>query len=107
MPRWWFSVFRERLGPVKEYVYPADGPLRLMDMDGSAGFYATAWGALPFTFSTGPWERYRLWEVTGPGADIAPREPSSETEDDGPTPNRTSPPPSDRPEDEPEEATDN
>ena len=23
------------------------------------------WGALPFTWSTGPWERFRLYEVQG------------------------------------------
>ena len=107
MPRWWFSLFRGRIELVKEYVYPAGVPLKLMDMEGSAGFYASAWGALPFTFSRGPWERYRLWRVTGPGRGKSPRVPSSATEDDGPTPNRTNPPPSDRLEDEPEEATDN
>jgi hypothetical protein len=43
--------------------YPTHFPIKVMDMQGSAGFYASVWGALPFTFSNGPWERFHLFEV--------------------------------------------
>jgi hypothetical protein len=38
-------------------------PIKVMDVPASGGFYASLWGALPFTFSTGPWESFRLYEV--------------------------------------------
>jgi len=34
-----------------------------MDNRGAAGFYASAWGPLPFTLSRSPLERYGLFEV--------------------------------------------
>jgi hypothetical protein len=68
MPPWWFQAPPSRVAAV--YEYPARWPLRLMDNAGSAGFYASAWGALPWTFSRGPWERYVLLET------LAPPEPS-------------------------------
>lgn len=62
MRPWWF-----RPGPgmalERSFDYPSAFPLRLMDNEGAAGFYASVWGALPFTFSTGPLERYQLWRV--------------------------------------------
>jgi hypothetical protein len=63
MPPWWFRPSKNRLRPLAVYDYPSRWPLRLMDNRGSAGFYASAWGALPFAFSTGPLERYTLFEV--------------------------------------------
>ncbi len=41
-------------------------PLRVMDSRGGAGFYASAWGPLPFCFSSGPWERFHVFEVVSP-----------------------------------------
>jgi hypothetical protein len=63
MPAWWFRAEARRLRAVKTYEYPSRFPVRVMDNRGSAGFYASAWGALPFTFSQGPLERYTLLEV--------------------------------------------
>jgi hypothetical protein len=64
MPRWCAHATMGRWRPVREFIYPTKNPLKLMDNAGSAGFYASVWGALPFTFSTGPWERYVLFEVS-------------------------------------------
>jgi hypothetical protein len=63
MPRWWFRASAVSTRPVKIYDYPSRWPLRLMDNAGAAGFYASAWGALPWTFSRGPLERFTLLEV--------------------------------------------
>jgi hypothetical protein len=63
MPPWWFRPPVHALRPLAVYEYPSRWPLRLMDNQGSAGFYASAWGALPFAFSFGPLERYTLYEV--------------------------------------------
>jgi len=63
MPPWWFRRSGRRFRELKAYEYRSWNPVRVMDNRGSAGFYASVWGALPFTFSTGPLERYRLLEV--------------------------------------------
>jgi hypothetical protein len=63
MPRWWFRVGANHFRLVKTYDYPSRFPVRVMDNRGAAGFYASAWGALPFTFSRGPLERFLLLEV--------------------------------------------
>ncbi len=64
MPLVWFARKPVRVRIVDTFEYPSFLPLKVMDYAGSAGFYASVWGALPFTFSTGPWERFRLVEVT-------------------------------------------
>lgn len=66
MPPWWFRPSGILLRPLAVYEYPSRWPFRLMDNQGSAGFYASAWGALPFAFSMGPLERYVLFEVVDP-----------------------------------------
>jgi hypothetical protein len=48
---------------IREFDYPSCFPIRIMDNKGSAGFYASVWGALPFTFSNSPLERFHLYEV--------------------------------------------
>ncbi len=66
MPPWWFRFDSNRFDVVKIYEYPAKFPLRVMDNAGAAGFYASAWGALPFTFSKSPLERFILLRVKSP-----------------------------------------
>lgn len=63
MPPWWFRPAPGRFQVLKAYEYPSRFPLRVMDNRGAAGFYASVWGALPFTFSRGPLERYTLLRV--------------------------------------------
>jgi len=64
MPRWWFHPRGMR--PLAHYDYPSRFPLRVMDNLGAAGFYASAWGALPYTLSREPLDRYTLFEVVAP-----------------------------------------
>lgn len=63
MPRWWYRGKPIQFQLIKTYTYATHFPIKVMDNEGSAGFYASVWGALPFTFSTGPWERFQLLEV--------------------------------------------
>lgn len=63
MPPWWFGERRPPLALRKIYEYPSPYPVRVMDNRGAAGFYASAWGPLPFTLSRSPLERYGLFEV--------------------------------------------
>ncbi|MCG3205264.1 MAG: hypothetical protein KCHDKBKB_01983 [Elusimicrobia bacterium] len=65
MPLVWFARKPLSLRRVATYEYPSWWPLKVMDYKGSAGFYASVWGALPFTFSKGPWERFYVFEVVG------------------------------------------
>lgn len=70
MPAWWFRVEARPFSIVKTYEYSSGFPLRVMDNQGAAGFYASAWGALPFTLSESALERYQLLQVLpGPGAE--------------------------------------
>jgi hypothetical protein len=71
MPLAWFfrKPLRGRL--VATYEFPSRFPLKVMDYNGSAGFYASVWGALPFTWSRGPWERFRLFEILEVPAHVA------------------------------------
>jgi hypothetical protein len=64
MPRWWFRVSRQKFRLVKTYEYSCRFPVRVMDNQGAAGFYASAWGALPYTISKSPLEKFSLLEVT-------------------------------------------
>lgn len=63
MPPWWFEARRAPLALRRIYEYPSPYPVRVMDNRGAAGFYASAWGPLPFTLSRSPLERYGLFEV--------------------------------------------
>jgi len=63
MPQSWFFRRPINLKVLADLNYPTRFPLKVMDYHGSAGFYASVWGALPFTFSTGPWENFKLYQV--------------------------------------------
>ena len=63
MPLVWFVQKRLPLRTVETFNFPTWFPIKVMDFRASAGFYASVWGALPFAWSTGPWERFRLYEV--------------------------------------------
>jgi Dolichyl-phosphate-mannose-protein mannosyltransferase len=65
MPSIWF--FRKPVPKtlVARFVYGTRFPLKVMDNRGSAGFYASVWGALPFTISSGPWETFDVFQITG------------------------------------------
>jgi len=60
---WWRlsdTIVRKRVGTV---VYPYALPLRVLDVPASAGWYASCWGALPFTITTDPLEQYEIDQV--------------------------------------------
>jgi hypothetical protein len=63
MPLIWFFKKHLELREVARFEYSTKCPVKVMHFAGSAGFYASVWGALPFTFTPGPWERYHLLEV--------------------------------------------
>jgi hypothetical protein len=63
MPAYWFTPDPRRFRAAGAWTYPSWFPLRVMDNDGSAGFYASVWGALPYSFTFGPLEKYVLLEV--------------------------------------------
>jgi hypothetical protein len=63
MPSIWFWRKHLPLRDVGLIQYPTRWPFKVMDARGSAGFYASVWGALPFSISRSPWERFRLFEV--------------------------------------------
>jgi hypothetical protein len=69
MPLVWFLRRGLPLREVETFDFPTRFPIKVMDFRGSAGFYASVWGALPFTFSLSPWERFRLYEVVGDNGD--------------------------------------
>jgi hypothetical protein len=71
MPLAWFFHKNLRGRLIATYDFPSHFPLKVMDYQGSAGFYASVWGALPFTWSWGPWERFRLFEILEAPADVA------------------------------------
>ncbi|HRY30017.1 MAG TPA: glycosyltransferase family 39 protein [Elusimicrobiota bacterium] len=73
MPAWWFRPEKDRFRPLKIYEYASRFPLRVMDNQGAAGFYASVWGALPFSFSRSPLERYVLLEYAGEAPSESPR----------------------------------
>lgn len=66
MPQIWFYRRGLALRQIAEFNFPSRFPFKVMDNRGSAGWYASVWGALPFTISTGPWERFRLFEILNP-----------------------------------------
>jgi len=52
-----------RLELIKVYEYKTKLPFRVLSVPDSAGFYATCWGALPWSVSRLPLERYKLYLV--------------------------------------------
>jgi hypothetical protein len=60
---WWHLPDILVRKPVGRLVYPSWIPIRVMDVPASAGWYASCWGALPFTFTTHPLERYEIYQV--------------------------------------------
>jgi len=65
MPLIWFARKPLVLRPLATYDFPTRFPVKVMDMKGAAGGYASIWGALPFSISDSSWERFRLYEVIG------------------------------------------
>ena len=63
MPLVWFAAKNPPRRALATFDFPTAFPIKVMDFRGSAGFYASVWGALPFTFSRAPWERFRLYEI--------------------------------------------
>ncbi|MBV9080670.1 MAG: glycosyltransferase family 39 protein [Elusimicrobia bacterium] len=63
MPLVWLNREPVTLKPLVSFDFPTRFPIKVMDYAGSAGFYASVWGALPYTWSRGPWERYQLYQV--------------------------------------------
>lgn len=64
MPLVWFAGRPIKLQELAVFEYPTSFLIKVMDYQGSAGFYASVWGALPFTIASGPWERFRVFEVS-------------------------------------------
>lgn len=54
---------RGSLRLIKTYEYRTWLPFRLVSVPDAAGFYATCWGALPWSVSSLPLERYKLYVV--------------------------------------------
>jgi 4-amino-4-deoxy-L-arabinose transferase-like glycosyltransferase len=75
MPLKWFITQPMKLEPLAEFNYKTRFPIKVMDGKGAAGFYASVWGALPFTISSGPWERFVLYRVAEVEAAPAPSAP--------------------------------
>lgn len=63
MPAQWAGPVRADLEFLGALEYPSRWPLRVMDLPSSAGFYASVWGALPWSFTLGPWERLLVHRV--------------------------------------------
>ncbi len=63
---WWnVSESLKSMEPVVFMEMPSRNPFRTMDVPGSAGFYGSCWGALPWVISSHPLERYELYQVKG------------------------------------------
>jgi len=60
---WWRMERMDRFQRVSSWEYQSWNPLRVMDVPGSAGWYASCWGALPFTVRLRPLERFELYQV--------------------------------------------
>jgi 4-amino-4-deoxy-L-arabinose transferase-like glycosyltransferase len=65
MPLIWFYRKPLKVKELARFEYPTSFPIKVMHFRGSAGWYASVWGALPFTITSGPWERFRLLEIEG------------------------------------------
>ncbi len=60
---WWALPRTLKLNPVLSEEFRSRNPLRVMDLQGSAGFYASVWGALPFVVTQHPLEQFDLYQV--------------------------------------------
>jgi hypothetical protein len=63
LPMAWFLRSHPSVKLVRSFEYPTRFPFRVMDNPSDAGFYASAWGPLPFSVTKGPWERFDLFEI--------------------------------------------
>ena len=63
MPPFWNWSQGVHVELIDQVSYKTRFPIKVMHYQGSAGFYASIWGALPFTWAQGPWERFRLFHV--------------------------------------------
>jgi len=52
-----------RVRKIDTFEFPSMAPLKVMHSKGAAGFYASLWGALPYTVALGPGELMNLYEV--------------------------------------------
>ncbi len=64
---WWKMDHPERFKRLMAFQFDSALPLRVMDIPASAGFYASCWGALPYSFTRDPLERFELFQVVGAG----------------------------------------
>lgn len=60
---WFLRRFKADYQPVYALQAVSGFPVKVMDGRGGAGFYASAWGPLPFSLNAGPWERFIVFEV--------------------------------------------
>jgi hypothetical protein len=61
---WWnIQNIRQRFQPVARFDVTSWNPVRVMDVPASAGFYASVWGALPWTVTHHPLERFELYQA--------------------------------------------
>jgi 4-amino-4-deoxy-L-arabinose transferase-like glycosyltransferase len=61
----WWNVQAElaHFRPVAVIEMRSSNPLRVLDVPDAAGFYASCWGALPWTITNHPLERYELYQA--------------------------------------------
>ncbi len=61
----WWNVDEElkHFRPVLTIELRSKNPIRVMDVPASAGFYASCWGALPWTLTNHPLERFDLYQA--------------------------------------------
>jgi dolichyl-phosphate-mannose-protein mannosyltransferase len=61
----WWNVDEElkHFRPVMVLEVRSKNPIRVMDVPASAGFYASCWGALPWTITNHPLERFELYQA--------------------------------------------
>lgn len=61
----WVTRYDGRLETVEVRYPEPELAVRILDFDSHAGFYSTAWGILPFSVGSGPWEMLIVYRVTG------------------------------------------
>jgi hypothetical protein len=61
----WWNVDEElkHFRPILSIEMRSKNPIRVMDVPASAGFYASCWGALPWTITNHPLERFELYQA--------------------------------------------
>jgi 4-amino-4-deoxy-L-arabinose transferase-like glycosyltransferase len=61
----WWNVDEElkHFRPILSIEMRSKNPIRVMDVPASAGFYASCWGALPWTVTNHPLERFELYQA--------------------------------------------